>query len=167
MSGITLEGKLLMLEQERAFKGEDVVRFLKHALDQIPGKKLLIVWDGSPIHRCKAVKEFLEKEVERPSVFDSNSCPVTHRNSTLRKVYVDLHRFRGLFKTENSARKGEHCHEQTRPTHRSFAAKLSGWLELPMRSTLFPGSPARSVSPMAPFGVGSTKTRSIAASEKG
>lgn len=58
MSGITPEGKLLMIEQERAFKGTDVVRFLKHALRQIPGK-LLIVWDGSPIHRSKAVKEFL------------------------------------------------------------------------------------------------------------
>ena len=58
MSGITPEGKLLMMEQERAFKGPDVVRFLKHALCQIPGK-LLVVWDGSPIHRCKAVKEFL------------------------------------------------------------------------------------------------------------
>ncbi len=59
MSGITPEGKLLMLEQERAFKGEDVVRFLKHALRQIPGK-LLIVWDGSSIHRSEAVKEFLK-----------------------------------------------------------------------------------------------------------
>jgi hypothetical protein len=27
-----------MLEQERAFKGEDVVRFLKHLMRQIPGK---------------------------------------------------------------------------------------------------------------------------------
>jgi transposase len=59
MSGITLEGKLLMMEQERAFKGPDVVRFLKHALGQIPGK-LLVVWDGSPIHRSKVVKEFLK-----------------------------------------------------------------------------------------------------------
>jgi transposase len=59
MSGITLEGKLLMMEQEKAFKGEDVVRFLRHALCQIPGKKLLVIWDGSPIHRGKAVKEFL------------------------------------------------------------------------------------------------------------
>ncbi len=58
MSGITLEGKLLMIEQDRAFKGPDVVRFLKHALSQIPGK-LLVLWDGSPIHRSKAVKEFL------------------------------------------------------------------------------------------------------------
>ena len=41
--------------------------------------------------------------------------------------HVDLRRFRGLFQTENSARKGEQCHEQTPPTHRSFAEKLSGW----------------------------------------
>ncbi len=32
MSGTTPEGKLLMGEQERAFKGEDVVRFLEHGL---------------------------------------------------------------------------------------------------------------------------------------
>lgn len=59
MSGITPEGKLLMIEQERAFKGPDVVRFLKHALRQLPGK-LLVIWDGSPIHRSKVVKEFLK-----------------------------------------------------------------------------------------------------------
>ena len=38
MSGITLEGKLYMKEQERSFKGEDAVRFLKHLMRQIPGK---------------------------------------------------------------------------------------------------------------------------------
>ena len=59
MSGITLEGKLLMMEQESSFKGEDVVRFLKHALRQITGK-LLVIWDGSPIHRSIVVKEFLK-----------------------------------------------------------------------------------------------------------
>ena len=31
MSAITLDGKLYMIEQERSFKGEDAVRFLKHA----------------------------------------------------------------------------------------------------------------------------------------
>ncbi len=66
MSGITLEGKLLMMEQERAFKGEDVVRFLKHALGQIPGKLLVIFWDGSPIHRSKVVKEFLKSTAASP-----------------------------------------------------------------------------------------------------
>lgn len=58
MSAITLEGKLYMLEQDRAFKGEDVVRFLKHLMRQIPGK-LLVIWEGSQIHRSRAVKEFL------------------------------------------------------------------------------------------------------------
>ena len=58
MSGITLDGRLYMIEQERAFKGEDVVRFLKHLTRQIEGK-LLVIWDGSPIHRSKALKRFL------------------------------------------------------------------------------------------------------------
>jgi hypothetical protein len=47
-----------MLEQDRAFKAEDAVRFLKHLMHQIAGK-LLVVWDGSPIHRGGAVKDFL------------------------------------------------------------------------------------------------------------
>jgi hypothetical protein len=47
-----------MLEQERAFKGEDVVRFLRHLLRQVPGK-LLVIWDGAPIHRARGVKDFL------------------------------------------------------------------------------------------------------------
>src|SRR3712207_2045972 len=58
MSAITLEGNLYMIEQDRAFKGEDAVRFLKHLMRQIPGK-LLVVWDGPPIHRGGAVKDFL------------------------------------------------------------------------------------------------------------
>jgi len=64
MSGITLEGKLYMSEQDRAFKGGEVVRFLKHLMHQIPGK-LLIVWDGSPIHRSRAVKDFLASGAAR------------------------------------------------------------------------------------------------------
>src|SRR5215218_4260506 len=64
MSAITLEGKLYMLEQEKAFKGEDAVRFLKHLMRQIPGK-VLIIWDGSPIHRGGAVKDFLASGASR------------------------------------------------------------------------------------------------------
>jgi transposase len=58
ISAITMEGKLLMMEQERSFKSQDVVRFLRHLSGQIPGK-LLVIWDGSPIHRGRAVKDFL------------------------------------------------------------------------------------------------------------
>jgi hypothetical protein len=34
------------------------VRFLRHLLRHILGK-LLVIWDGAPIHRCQAVKDFL------------------------------------------------------------------------------------------------------------
>jgi len=64
ISAITLEGKLFMMEQERSFKSPDVVRFLKHLLRKIPGK-LLIIWDGSPIHRGRAVKGFLASGAAR------------------------------------------------------------------------------------------------------
>ena len=42
MSAITLDGRLYMTFQERAFKGEDAVRFLKHLMRQIPGKLLVV-----------------------------------------------------------------------------------------------------------------------------
>jgi transposase len=64
ISGITPEGKLLMMEQERAFKSPDVVRFLRHVLRQIPGK-VLVIWDGSPIHSGRAVKDSLSSGASR------------------------------------------------------------------------------------------------------
>jgi hypothetical protein len=42
MSGITLDGKLYMIEQQGAFKVEDAVRSLKHLIRQIPGKLLVV-----------------------------------------------------------------------------------------------------------------------------
>ena len=58
ISAITEQGQLLVQMQACAFKGPDVVRFLKHLVGHIGGK-LLIIWDGAPIHRDKAVKAFL------------------------------------------------------------------------------------------------------------
>ena len=58
ISAITPQGKLYMMVQDRSFHSPDVVRFLKHLLRHIPGK-LLIIWDGSTIHRGYAVKDFL------------------------------------------------------------------------------------------------------------
>jgi transposase len=60
ISGITPEGRLLMMVQDRAFKSPDVVRFLRHLLRHIPGR-LLVIWDGSPIHRGQPVKDFLAR----------------------------------------------------------------------------------------------------------
>jgi transposase len=58
ISAITPAGQILMQVQEQALRGPDVVRFLQHLLRHIPGK-LLVIWDGSPIHRAQVVKDFL------------------------------------------------------------------------------------------------------------
>ena len=50
-------GQLHTLTRERALTSLDSVRFLKHVRQQRPSK-LLVVWDGSPIHR-KEVSRFM------------------------------------------------------------------------------------------------------------
>ena len=58
MSGITPQGKLYMLVQERAYCSADVVQFLEHLLRHIGGK-VLVLWDGASIHRSQVVKDYL------------------------------------------------------------------------------------------------------------
>ena len=58
IGGLTMDGRLVMHVQDSSYKGPDVVRFLQLLLRKLPGK-LLVIWDGAPIHRCQAVKEFL------------------------------------------------------------------------------------------------------------
>jgi transposase len=60
ISAITPEGKLYTQTQVKSFDGDAIVRFLKHLLQHIPGK-LLVVWDGLPAHRGQAVKAFLRQ----------------------------------------------------------------------------------------------------------
>lgn len=56
--GITSAGRLLLQRHGTSIRGRGVVRFLHHLLRHIPGK-LLVVWDGASIHRCKVVQAFL------------------------------------------------------------------------------------------------------------
>ena len=58
IGGVTPTGRVLLQVREQALRGPDVVRFLQHLLRHIAGK-LLVVWDGSPIHRAQVVKDFL------------------------------------------------------------------------------------------------------------
>jgi transposase len=58
ISGITPAGQLLLQTRDRSLRGPDVVRFLRHLLRHIAGK-LLVIWDGAPIHRAQVLKDFL------------------------------------------------------------------------------------------------------------
>lgn len=59
ISGITVEGQLVTQMQQQAYRGKTIVGFLRHLLSEVKGK-LLVLWDGARIHRCTAVKEFLQ-----------------------------------------------------------------------------------------------------------
>jgi transposase len=58
MGGMTPSGKVYTLVRQRSLNGLDSVDFLLHLL-RVASKRLLVIWDGSPIHRRKAVKDFI------------------------------------------------------------------------------------------------------------
>lgn len=57
-SAVTAEGKLITQIRETSFTGATIVGFLKHLLREVAGK-IILIWDGATIHRCKEVKDFL------------------------------------------------------------------------------------------------------------
>jgi len=58
MGGLTPEGKVYTLVRQESLNGLHTIEFLKH-LSRVAGQRLLVIWDGSPIHRREAVKDFV------------------------------------------------------------------------------------------------------------
>src|SRR6202035_4024952 len=58
IGGITPDGRIFMQTRTDSYDSEHVIPFLQMLLRKIPGK-LLVIWDGSPIHRSKVIKAFL------------------------------------------------------------------------------------------------------------
>jgi transposase len=58
ISALSLEGKLYFHCQDRAIHSEDVVAFLAHRLREVAGR-MVIIWDGAPIHRSHVIQAFL------------------------------------------------------------------------------------------------------------
>ena len=58
ISGVTPAGGLFLQLYERPLTGTEVVQFLKHLEQCLPGL-LLVIWDGAPIHRNRHVEAFL------------------------------------------------------------------------------------------------------------
>lgn len=61
IGGITCDGRVFEQAYAHSIRKEQVVAFLDHLTERIPGK-LLVIWDGAPIHRAKLVREHLESE---------------------------------------------------------------------------------------------------------
>lgn len=58
MSALAPDGSFHISVKRTHFTQEDVVDFLRALLRKIPGR-LLVIWDGAPVHRGKAVRAFL------------------------------------------------------------------------------------------------------------
>jgi transposase len=60
ISGITLDGRLFMPVRASAFDAQGVVGCLRVLLRKMRGK-VLVIWDGSPIHKGQPIKDYLAK----------------------------------------------------------------------------------------------------------
>ena len=60
ISGITFDGQLFLQVRQTSYDAAGVVVFLRVLLRKIKGP-ILLIWDGSPIHRARAIKEFLKQ----------------------------------------------------------------------------------------------------------
>jgi transposase len=58
MGGMTPEGKVYTLARQESLNGLHSIEFLVH-LGHVAGDRLLVIWDGSPIHRRAEVTEFV------------------------------------------------------------------------------------------------------------
>ena len=58
MGALTPQGRIYSLVRQEALNGLDTIDFLIHLL-RVAGERLLVVWDNSPIHRRREVKEVL------------------------------------------------------------------------------------------------------------
>jgi transposase len=58
MGGMTPSGKIYTLVRQESLNGLHSIEFLVHLL-RVAGERLLVIWDGSPIHRRVQVQEFV------------------------------------------------------------------------------------------------------------
>jgi len=58
LGGLTPAGKVFTLARQESLNSMQCIEFLEHLL-RVAGKRLLVIWDGSPIHRRAAVTEFV------------------------------------------------------------------------------------------------------------
>src|SRR5204862_3966419 len=59
MGGMTPQGQVYTLARQESLNGLHTIEFLTHLL-RVAGSRLLVIWDGSPIHRRAEVREVAE-----------------------------------------------------------------------------------------------------------
>ena len=76
ISGITADGRLFMQVRPASYDASAVVGFLRVLLRKISGK-MVVIWDGSPIHRGHEIKDFRQQRSHQTPASRTTSglCP--------------------------------------------------------------------------------------------
>jgi transposase len=61
MAGMTPQRKIYTLARQQSLNGWHSIEFLQHLL-RVASARLLVIWDGSPIHRRGEVKDFVARQ---------------------------------------------------------------------------------------------------------
>jgi transposase len=64
ISCVTLDGRLFLQVREGSYDSAAVVGFLRVLLRKLR-RRIILIWDGSPIHRGQAVRDFLRQGAAR------------------------------------------------------------------------------------------------------
>ena len=70
MAAVTMAGELFSRVRPRSLNSVDSLAFVQRLQARWPGHKLLVIWDGSPIHRFKAVRAFRQTPAAKNFVFE-------------------------------------------------------------------------------------------------
>ena len=70
MAAVTMAGELFSRVRPRSLNSFDSVAFVQRLQARRPKSKLLVIWDGSPIHRFKAVRAFQQTPAAANFVFE-------------------------------------------------------------------------------------------------
>jgi transposase len=69
IGGLTWEGSLYLQAQPTSLGSAGVIRFLRHLLQHIPGR-ILLLWDGAKIHKSEEMRDFLALDREQRLVHE-------------------------------------------------------------------------------------------------
>jgi len=59
ISAVSRQGDVYYFQYPKPFNSDAVIAFLAAVHRRLPAQKVLVIWDGAPIHRSQAIKQYL------------------------------------------------------------------------------------------------------------